>query len=254
LTDSFKTRLQRGDKLASTFVKTASHQNMEVLCGSGLDFVVIDAEHAPFSVTDLDVNIMAARSRQMPVLVRVPDAQAATLLQVLDMGAQGLLIPHAKTPEGVRADLEKTRYVQGTRGFSNSPRAGMYGKTSMADHVRQSDEQVTCIFQIEDAQAVDLVDQLAQIPEVTGYLIGRADLAVSLGSTDIHSPVVSQAVAKVAQACQKHGKPLGIFVTDVAEIPPWLAMGMSFFIIGSDQSYLSRHATGVAQAFSTLQK
>jgi 2-keto-3-deoxy-L-rhamnonate aldolase RhmA len=239
--------------MAGTFVKTASHQSMEVLCASGLDFVVIDAEHAPFSSADLDVNIMAARAQQTPVLVRVPDTHAGTFLQVLDMGAQGLLIPHAKTPEGVREDLRKAHYFQGgVRGFSNSPRAGRYGKTAMAEHIKVSDEQVACVFQIEDAQAVDHIDALAQIPEVAGYLIGRADLAVSLGCTDIQNPKVVQAVDRVASACRAHGKPLGIFVGDVSETQAWADLGMSFFIVGSDQAFLSRYATGVAQSFSKL--
>ena len=226
---------------------------MEVLCGAGLDFVVIDAEHAPFAWNDLDVCLLAAKSMGVPAWVRVPDTQASTFLQVLDMGAQGLLIPHAKTVEGVLDDLKKARYFEGgVRGFSNSPRAGGYGKLSMREHTQQADKDVTCIFQIEDAQAVDNIDALAALSDVTGYLIGRADLAMSLGTTDIQSPLVVDAVEKVMAACRKHQKPLGMFVSDAAETARWVDQGMSFFIIGSDQSYLSKYAASVSDAFKKM--
>lgn len=223
---------------------------MEVLCGAGMDFVVIDAEHAPFSPDALDLCLLAARSQGVPALVRVHDTQASTFLQALDMGAAGLLVPHARTPEGVAADLKKARYIGGTRGFSNSPRAGGYGKVGMADHIRRADAEVACIFQIEDAQAIEHIEALAALEGVTGYLVGRADLAVSLGCTDIHAEPVVQAVEKVADACRRHGKPLGIFVGDVAETPRWVDQGLSFFIVGSDQAFLARQAAQVMAQFA----
>lgn len=254
MTDSLKSRIARGDRLAGTFVKTASHQGMEVLCGAGMDFVVIDAEHAPFSPDALDRCLLAARAQGVPALVRVPDTQASTFLQCLDMGAAGLLVPHARTPEGVAEDLKKARYVGGSRGFSNSPRAGGYGKVGMADHIRRADAEVVCVFQIEDAEAIEHIEALAALEGVAGYLIGRADLAVSLGCTDIHAEPVVQAVEKVAQACRRHGKPLGIFVTDVAETPRWVDQGMSFFIVASDQAFLARQASQVMAQFTQLHR
>ncbi|MFD0669199.1 HpcH/HpaI aldolase family protein [Ramlibacter sp. MAHUQ-53] len=254
MTDSLKSRIARGDRLAGTFVKTASHQSMEVLCGAGMDFVVIDAEHAPFSPDALDLCLLAARAQGVPALVRVPDTQAGTFLQCLDMGATGLLVPHARTPEGVAEDLKKARYVGGSRGFSNSPRAGGYGQVGMADHIRRADAEVACVFQIEDAEAIEHIEALAALEGVAGYLIGRADLAVSLGCTDIHAEPVVQAVDKVAEACRRHGKPLGIFVTDVAETARWVDQGLSFFIVASDQAFLARQASQVMAQFTQLHR
>ena len=249
---SFKTKLRSGELLVGTFIKTASHQTIEIVSQTGLHFVVIDAEHAPFSVNQLDVCLLAAQAHQLPALVRLSNSEASTVLQSLDMGATGLLVPHAKVPHEVRAVTSSAHYRNGTRGFSNSPRAGGYGTLNMASLIDEADAKSTLVFQIEDQEALEVIDELASLPQVDGYLIGRADLAVSLGVFDINAPEVEQAIARISKACQTHQKALGIFVTQVQEIPKWRKLGMSFFIVGSDQSMLKQQAHQLSQEFNQL--
>lgn len=244
--NDFRRRLRARQRLVGTFVKTASHQTVEVLGTTGLDFVVVDAEHAPFGVNALDACLLAARANRLPALVRIADTQATTILQALDLGATGLLVPHAKTPEGVRAVLASTRYRQGSRGYSNSPRAGRYGAVSMSELVEASDRDTAAVFQIEDREGVDAIDSLAAMEEVDAFLIGRADLAVSYGVFDTEHPEVRAAVARVCKACTAAGKPVGIFLADASGLDPWLELGVSLFVIGSDQAYLRTQASATA--------
>jgi 2-keto-3-deoxy-L-rhamnonate aldolase RhmA len=86
-TTTFRQRVRRRERLAGTFVKTAAHPLVEVLGTTGLDFIVIDAEHAPFDRAAIDACVLAARAGALPALVRVADETAATILGVLDAGA-----------------------------------------------------------------------------------------------------------------------------------------------------------------------
>jgi 2-keto-3-deoxy-L-rhamnonate aldolase RhmA len=235
-----------------TFVKTASHQTIEVLANAGLDFVVIDAEHAPYGAHELDVCLLAASKHQLNALVRLSQATTSQVLQTLDMGGTGVLVPHAIDPTQVQELSASAFYERGTRGFSNSPRVGHYGLLGMKDLIAKADQTSCVIFQIEDAQALDCLDELAQIPDVDGYLIGRADLAVSMRVFDVNAPEVDAAVEKIAQACARHNKALGIFVSNTTEIEKWLHMGLSFFIVGSDQSMLSTQAKNTRQHFQSF--
>lgn len=243
---SFRQRVRSRQRLAGTFVKTASHQTVEVLGTSALDFAVIDAEHAPFGVNTLDTCLLAAHATRLDTLVRIPDAQPGTILQVLDMGATGLLVPHARSVESVREVVASARYRNGTRGFSNSSRAGRYGTVAMQALIEQADRDTTLIFQIEDREAIECIDDLAAMDEVDGFLIGRADLAVSYGLSDPAHADVQAAARRVCEACATAGKAVGLFVADAREIGTWLPLGASFFIVGSDQSFLRAQANAVA--------
>jgi 2-keto-3-deoxy-L-rhamnonate aldolase RhmA len=247
LTDAgFRQKVRSRTRLAGTFVKTASHQTVETLGTTGLDFIVIDSEHAPFSQNALDVCLLGARASQLPALVRIVDAQAATILQALDLGATGLLVPHAQTAEGIRAVLSNARYRAGSRGFSNSSRAGNYGSMPMRQMIDASDSEVVVVFQIEDREAVEAIETLAALEEVDCFLIGRADLAVSYGVFDPTHPEVYAAAVKVCKACAAANKAVGIFLADTSELDHWLQLGVSLFVIGSDQALLRLQADAIA--------
>ncbi|PTT97361.1 aldolase, partial [Pseudomonas sp. HMWF031] len=94
-----KQALKNKQSLLGTFIKTPHYNVIEVLAHASMDVLCLDAEHAPFSRQDLDTCILAARAGNMPVLVRTPNDAPETLLNVLDMGADGVVVPHVKTAE-----------------------------------------------------------------------------------------------------------------------------------------------------------
>ena len=143
-------RLRERSLLAGIFYKSAGYHAIEALGSSGLDYLVLDAEHAPFSPDQLDACLLAARAVDLPALVRVPDARTITLQSTLDMGAAGVLVPHVSSAAMAREVVAATRYAGGRRGFSNSTRAGGYGQVSMPNHIADSDRQLAVLCQIED--------------------------------------------------------------------------------------------------------
>lgn len=249
---SLKVRIRSRERLLGTFVKTSSHQVVEILGASGLDFVVIDAEHAPFDRTALDLLALAARASSVPALVRLAATSPNEALNVLDIGFTGIIAPHATEKAGVERLISACRYRKGTRGFSNSPRAGGYGSVAMKPHLDRSDSDAVIVFQIEDREAIDRLPELISIEEVDCFLIGRADLAVSFEAYDTAHPDVTNAVDATIRACVSANKAVGIFVADPIEIPAFVEKGVSLFIVGSDQAMLRAQASATRQRFAEV--
>lgn len=133
----YRSRFLAGETLIGTFVKTPSPHVVEILGTVGFDFIVIDAEHAPFSRRSIDMALLAARAAGVAAIVRTADRGAAQLLAALDDRAAGVLVPHIDSAEAARRLVSTCRY-SGQRGYSNSPRAGGYGATAMWDHAYRS--------------------------------------------------------------------------------------------------------------------
>lgn len=243
--ESFRERLAR--PLLGTFVKSASYQVVEILALGGLDCVVIDAEHAPFSPGDLDRMILAARAGGLPVLVRVAGIDPAPIAACLDMGATGIVVPHIRSAEEARAAVAAAKFT-GRRGFSPSHRAGGYGTRGANAYLAAADRETSVWCQIEDVEALDRLGDIASVTGVDCLFVGRADLALSLGVSDISDPRVVSAVKAVGRACTAAGTTAGLFVPATTEIPERSADGYRAFICGSDQSWLLEQARLKARA------
>ncbi len=229
-----------------TFIKTASPQVVEVLGTTGLDYAVIDAEHAPFDRNVLDLMLMAGRAAGLPLVVRIPDTAPATILSVLDMGAAGILVPHVDSAEQAREIVARARYRGGVRGFSGSPRAGGYGALSMGAALDAGDS-TAILCQIESAEGLAAAAAIAAVPGVDALFIGRADLALALGLEDIRHAEVAEATLRIIKAACDAGKVASIFLPNTAEREQFAAAGATSFVIGADQSMLRQGAQAIVR-------
>jgi len=218
---------------------------IEILGHSPLNFVVVDAEHAPFDRASIDLLVLAGRAVNMPVLVRVPDIAAATLLSVLDVGAAGLLVPHVDSAAQAREVVALTRCRRGQRGFSSSTRAAGYGTLPMGEAVAAVDG-CFIMAQIESSAAVEAAHAIASVDGINGLFIGRADLALSIGEMDVRSPTVLAGTQRALGAARALGKIGGMAVGTAAERDGFEAMGANWFVVGSDQSLLRQGAQWAA--------
>jgi 2-keto-3-deoxy-L-rhamnonate aldolase RhmA len=235
-----------GAERNGTFVKIPWPPVVELLALAGLDFVVVDAEHAPLDRQDIDMMVLAGRACSLPVAVRVPNWDAATLLSVLDVGAAGVVVPHVDSASQAREVEARCRYRGGVRGYSGSPRSSGYGAKGMAQVLAEGDPAMV-ICQIESAQAVDEAAAIARTDGVQALFIGRADLALSMGFDSTAAPQVDAAVVRVIEATQKAGKHVIMAVGNTAERARYAQMGVSWFVVGTDQSFLRQ---GAVQAIS----
>jgi 2-keto-3-deoxy-L-rhamnonate aldolase RhmA len=245
---TLRQRLSGRDPLLGTFLKTPHPHVVEVLATCGLDLLCIDAEHAPFDRAAIDLCVLAARSAGLPVLVRPQSGSAEQILNALDCGADGVLIPHVRSAAEAEAVARACRYRPGGRGYAGSSRAAGYGLRSMAEHRAASNESVVVIAQIEDREALDVIDAIAAVPDIDALFIGRADLTVALDCASPDDAPVVAAVGRVVTACAAHGRPCGMFLPRPADAAHWHEKGASLFLLGSDHGFLRTGAAALRQS------
>ena len=244
--ESFRARLCAGELMMGTFLKTPSPIVCEVLGLSTLACVCIDAEHAPFGRMELDACASAFRAADMPSVVRVQTCSAGEILGALDSGATGIVLPHVVSGEQAAEFARAAHYGPGGRGYAGSSRAAGYTTKPMALHIQDSAARTTVIAQIEDAEALLNLDQIAATKDIDCLFVGRMDLTVSLGATSPLDTRVVDAVHKICEAGRRHGKAIGMFIPPGEDCMMWQAKGASLFLLGSDQQFLLDGASALA--------
>ncbi len=246
---AFRQRLISRELLVGTFLKTPSAAVTEIIGLSGLDCLCIDAEHAPFDRAALDIVLLAARSQDLPSLVRVAQAEPAQILSALDLGASGVVAPHITSAAAAAQVARACRYGRDGRGYAGSTRAAGYTTRRMTDIVAEQNASICVVVQIEDAAALSEIDAIAAVDGVDCLFIGRMDLTVSLGAASPDDPRVVDAVQKICAAGRRHNRCVGMFTPTTAEAAQWRAEGASFFLLGSDQQWVLQGARDLAAAF-----
>ncbi len=243
---SFRDQLQAGGLLVGTWVKTPHPHVVEVLALSALDCLVLDAEHAPFDRTSLDLCILAARAGGIgaggkTVLVRPQSASHEHILNALDCGADGVILPHIRTAAEAQAAVTACHYVSGAkgygRGYAGSSRAASYTTKSMAQH-RSDAKSVIVIAQIEDVEGVNNIDAITRVEGIDALFIGRADLTIAYDADTPDDAVVVAATDRIVAAGKAAGRTTGMFLGRVDDVGMWREKGASLFILQSDQDFL----------------
>jgi 2-keto-3-deoxy-L-rhamnonate aldolase RhmA len=250
-TSFFRQRLIAGERLAGVFIKTPAPQVIEILGAAGFDFVVIDAEHAPFDRTSTDLAILAARAAGIEAIVRTPNHEPSVLSAPLDDGAAGVVAPHVDSAGAARKLVAACRY-SGGRGYSNSPRGGGYGALGMWDHIAQADARAAVIAMIEDPEGVKNADRILAVDGIDAILVGRADLTVAMDDRTPDARHANAAARDMLAAARRAGKPACIAVGAASEAGPWLDAGATVVIISTDQALLKSAARDALKTFADL--
>lgn len=240
---AFRKRLLAREQLVGCFIKTPHPTVIEVLGATDLDFLVLDGEHSPFDKASINMCMLAAKAVGVPLLIRVPDDSPAFILNVLDCGAAGVVVPHVVSVEQVESLARSMRYVPGGRGIAGTTRAGGYGAIPLPEHRIAADREVSLICQIEDREGVENADAIAAIDGVDALFVGRADLTVSYGLSDFSDAGIAE---KCAEVLGVEGATTGLFVAPTEGMAPWRDKGASFFLNGSDHSFLFAGAKALA--------
>lgn len=236
-----------------TFIKTPALHVVELLAIAGMGFGIVDAEHGPFDRTNADGMIAVGRACGLPLYVRIPDDAAATLLWALDIGAAGLVVPHVDTAQQARKIVSRARFRDGERGFSNSARWGRYGTTDIEEAIAIGD-LAEILVQIESAHALANVDEIAAVDGVAALVIGRADLALSMGLTDIDHPAVKEGTSRSIAAARAAGKGAVVVVGAAGGARDFIDMGATQIVVASDQAFLRTAAQQAVADVAALTK
>lgn len=243
---TFRKRMLNREVLVGTFLKTPAYEMIEVLAPSGLDFVCLDAEHAPFDRARMDACLAIARALDFPVLVRVGDGSPREILQALDAGAVGIVVPHVDSVEKAQAVTRASRFGHGGRGYAGSTRWAGFATRAMPDILDQAAETVV-IAQIEEPEGVAASTEIAAVDGIDGLFIGPADLSVAFGKTDQTSAELRDAISTVGEAAQEGDVAYMTFVPNAAAAKPLMDQGLTMFFVASEHSWMRAGATETAK-------
>ena len=236
---SFKDRLQAGKICIGTWVSFTDPTATEVLCGSGFDFLIVDAEHGPHDLETVQMHLMATKGSNTVPIVRVAWNDLVLIKRVLDVGAAGVLVPMVKTREDVQNAVAACMYPPaGVRGFG--PRRPSNYERNFSEYIATANQNVIVFVQIEHIDAVNNIEDILQVPGLDGVFIGSNDLSGSLGllGQPAHPRVIETIETVVARA-HEAGVPMGMAGPLTAEGAfHWISRGVQFITIGSDTGFL----------------
>ncbi|MEO0821164.1 MAG: aldolase/citrate lyase family protein [Pseudomonadota bacterium] len=246
-----RARLLARRPLCGTFVKTPSIEMMELLAMSGLDFVVLDAEHAPFDRLRMDQCLAMGRALGLPTLVRVPEGTPAQVLMALDSGAVGVVVPHCYSVEKAETVARAAHFGHGGRGFAGSTRWAGFATRPMAEILAGDDEAIV-LGQIEEPEGVAAADAIAAVQGMDGLFVGPADLAVCYGKTDINDQAVRDGMAAVGRATAAHGKAAVTFAPNTETTAALMGLGITAMVYASEHAWILQGARKVAAEFRDI--
>jgi len=246
---SFRRDLVGRVALVGTFMKTPAVDVLEVLILGGLDFVCLDAEHAPFDRAAMNACGALARAAGLPLLVRVPSADGAEIGAALDLGATGVVVPHVTDVATATRVARAARFGHGGRGFAGSTRWAGFGTSDMATLLARSRAETVVIAQIEDPEAVEVCEEIAAVEGIDALFLGPADLSVAYGKTDQSSPDLQAAMARVGLAARAAGKGYATFVPTAAAAKALAPHGFSAWFVASEHAWM---LSGARAAVSEL--
>ena len=247
----FKDKLVAKELLLGAFIKTPHPIIVEIMANAGFDFLVLDAEHAPFDRTTIDTMLIAGRAEKCPIIVRVPNSTPEWMLNVLDAGAAGLMVPHVETKAQARNLAQSVTYGPGGRGFAGTSRAADYARRSLTEHLGKARSEISLICQIEDPDGVINHADIAAVDGVDALFIGRADLAVSHGYMDFFAPEVA---AMTQEILGNKDAATGLYCTPTEDLSDLNAAGGSLFVVGSEHSLMTSGGAAISKRFDTLRR
>ncbi len=246
-TNRFKARLKAGDRLIGCWMSFAEPMTAEIMGTAGFDWLVIDGEHSPNDLRSIRDQLVALAASDAEPVVRVPIGETWMIKQMLDLGAQTVLVPMVETKEQAEALVRACRYPPfGTRGVgAAAARATRFG--AISDYVTTADDQTCLLVQVESRAGIAALDDILSVDGVDGVFIGPADLSTDMGfqgksTAPEVQEVIRGAIARIAAA----GKAPGILGTEDTVTEGYRDMGAQFLAVGIDVLLLARAARAAA--------
>ena len=239
-----------------------SLNNARSLSRSGLDFIIIDMEHAPFDVERIrqfllgmtDKRAILEKGNLQPNVVpfvRIPAIGSEDVLsqvkQALDVGAFGVMFPSVNNAQEAEMAIRASRYPQ-LNGADDYEPAGLRGRNpsnavwywGIRDYHARADlwpldpqGELLAIIQIETPEGVENIEEIISVPGTGVIFIGPSDLSTAMGFSSAAAPEVESAIQTVLGACLAHDVPCAI-TTNSRTVEQRLEQGFRFVTVGLD--------------------
>jgi 4-hydroxy-2-oxoheptanedioate aldolase len=255
LRNTVKDKLARGELVLSMTVRLVRSVEIVALASTaGFDSIYIDLEHSSLTLDATSQICMSALALNIAPFVRVPNVDYVA--RVLDGGALGIIAPHIESADDAENIVRAAKFPPiGHRSFSAALPHFQYRNIDAGEMFTALDDATMVIAMIESAKGLDAIDGIAAVDGVDVVFIGTNDLCASLGVPgQLDHPLVRDAYAHAIQACQRHGKQLGIggLAGSPGLLARYVALGARYVSTGTDLSFLLGAATAKARQLREL--
>ena len=246
----FKKQLRAGKPKLGLFLNSHSPTVAEQLAHSGYDWLLVDTQHGPMGYETLSAIIAGISHGGAKSLVRVAGYHdRAGIQQSLDMGADGVLVPYINNAEEARQAVSCARYpTAGTRSVYFPQRS--MNRQGLLGYAGAANENVIVALQVETADCIKNIDEIAAVPGVDILFLGQNDLCMSMGLYEKYefphmytSPELNDATGKLRAAAAKNGVILGLFLFGTSRVAEFLEKGFPFVSLGNDLHHILTQAS-----------
>ncbi|WP_144148725.1 4-hydroxy-2-oxoheptanedioate aldolase [Paraburkholderia sp. BCC1884] len=247
----FKRALAEGKPQFGLWAALADAYVTELLATAGFDWLLIDNEHAPNDVRSTLAQLQAVAAYASHPVVRPVRSDSALIKQLLDIGAQTLLLPMIDTVQQATDAVAATRYPpQGIRGVGSAlARASRWNR--IPDYLHTAADELCVLVQVETVQGMENVSAIAEVDGIDGVFFGPSDLSASMGLLGKPGDArVREAIRAGIDTVRRAGKAAGVLAPDRAIAMDYLAAGATFVAVGTDTTLLSRAAAELAASYN----
>lgn len=234
--NSLREKLQKGTAIG-VLVSSGSPDVVEALSMTGIDWLMIDLEHAAIDVHGFQSLCRAAAGR-CSVIARVPKNDSIWISRVLDAGADGIIVPQVNSVSEAELVVQYAKYSPvGKRGIGLG-RAHGFG-AQFNEYIETANDRIMVAVQIEHIDAVHAVDAIASVPGIDALFVGPYDLSDSMQLRgEVNHPRVLEAIAETKRVCDARGLPIGIFCNNAEVAKSRIKEGFRLLAIGTDFTLL----------------
>lgn len=242
-----KQKLKNGDVALGLWVTLESPSITEIALQLGLNWVCIDTEHGHLDLKEVVEHLRAASRSEMVCLVRIQEIEQGVIKRVLDLGADGILVPQIRTAEEVERAVYLAKYPpRGFRGIG-AERSTFWGKALAK--ARTGNETTLVIPLIENVEAGKNIHSIMDVPDVDAFFFGPADYSASAGYPgEWEGPGVAAEILRIKDQMRARGFACGIMATDSKNGQARLEQGFQMLGIGADAGLLIRAMTEMMQS------
>lgn len=243
------------------FVNSHSPTVAEQLAHSGYDWLLVDTQHGPMGPETLTGMLCAITSGGAKSMVRVAGYHdRGGIQQALDMGADGVLVPYINTAEEARQAVSCARYpTEGTRSVYFPQRST--NKAGLLGYVGNANKNVIVALQVETADCIKNIAEIAAVPGVDMLFLGQNDLCMSMGLYEKYefphmytSPELGDATQKLVDEARKNNVILGVFLFGTARVGEFLDKGFTFISVGNDLHHILTQAGAYVKDMEEIAK
>jgi len=237
---SFRQKLKDGETVLGCAVGIAHPIAVEAAGYAGFDFVLLDTEHSALDIAAIEPMILAARASGVAAIYRLRHLDAAAIGRALDVGSNGILVPHVKSAQQAQAVVEAARYAPlGHRGLGPG-RPIRFGLSDPSEYLAHANDQTVVAVMIEDHEAVENIEAIAAVPGIDVFNIGTWDLSSSLGvPLQTRHPKMLEAITRILEVAKAHGIAAGVPPDRPKEVSELTKLGCQFFESCSAQGVLA---------------